>query len=59
MFINYFFWFESISETMADQNDSEMNDDQSFTEEVKTAGQPLSDFLMQLEDYTPTVSLSD
>jgi len=23
--------------------------------EVKTAGQPLADFLMQLEDYTPTV----
>jgi len=22
----------------------------------KTAGQPLSDFLMQLEDYVPTVS---
>lgn len=25
-------------------------------EETKTAGQPLSDFLLQLEDYTPTVS---
>lgn len=24
-------------------------------EETKTAGQPLSDFLLQLEDYTPTV----
>lgn len=24
-------------------------------EEIKTAGQPLSDFLLQLEDYTPTV----
>ncbi|KAL6432944.1 transcription initiation factor TFIID subunit 10-like [Cataglyphis hispanica] len=24
-------------------------------EESKTAGQPLSDFLLQLEDYTPTV----
>jgi hypothetical protein len=23
--------------------------------EAKTAGQPLADFLMQLEDYTPTV----
>ncbi|XP_018355819.1 PREDICTED: transcription initiation factor TFIID subunit 10-like isoform X2 [Trachymyrmex septentrionalis] len=26
-----------------------------YNEETKTAGQPLSDFLMQLEDYTPTV----
>lgn len=25
------------------------------SEESKTAGQPLSDFLLQLEDYTPTV----
>lgn len=25
------------------------------SEEPKTAGQPLSDFLLQLEDYTPTV----
>lgn len=25
-------------------------------EETKTAGQPLSDFLLQLEDYTPTAS---
>lgn len=25
--------------------------------ESKTAGQPLADFLMQLEDYTPTVKL--
>lgn len=25
----------------------------------KTAGQPLSDFLLQLEDYTPTVSTVD
>ncbi|XP_076237187.1 transcription initiation factor TFIID subunit 10 [Calliopsis andreniformis] len=27
----------------------------STNEETKTAGQPLSDFLLQLEDYTPTV----
>lgn len=26
-----------------------------YNEENKTAGQPLSDFLLQLEDYTPTV----
>lgn len=26
-------------------------------EETKTAGQPLSDFLLQLEDYTPTVGI--
>lgn len=26
-------------------------------EEIKSAGQPLSDFLLQLEDYTPTVSI--
>ena len=25
--------------------------------DVRTAGQPLSDFLLQLEDYTPTVSI--
>ncbi|KAF3420300.1 hypothetical protein E2986_10278 [Frieseomelitta varia] len=25
-------------------------------EETKTAGQPLSDFLLQLEDYTPTAN---
>lgn len=25
------------------------------SEETKTAGQPLSDFLVQLEDYVPTV----
>ncbi|XP_071451664.1 transcription initiation factor TFIID subunit 10-like [Hetaerina americana] len=25
------------------------------TSEVKSAGQPLSDFLMQLEEYTPTI----
>jgi len=28
-----------------------------YSEEIKTAGQPLSDFLLQLEDYTPTVSI--
>lgn len=28
----------------------------SNNEEPKSAGQPLSDFLVQLEDYTPTVS---
>jgi hypothetical protein len=26
--------------------------------ESKTAGQPLADFLMQLEDYTPTVKIT-
>lgn len=26
-------------------------------DEPKTAGQPLSDFLVQLEDYTPTVRM--
>lgn len=26
-----------------------------YNEESKNAGQPLSDFLLQLEDYTPTV----
>lgn len=29
-----------------------------FTEDTKSAGQPLSDFLLQLEDYTPTVNIS-
>ena len=29
------------------------------TEDPKTAGQPLADFLLQLEDYTPTVSASN
>lgn len=31
-------------------NDEKMIEDQSMT-----MGQPLSDFLLQLEDYTPTV----
>jgi hypothetical protein len=31
----------------------------SGSEESKTAGQPLADFLMQLEDYTPTVNIKD
>jgi len=26
-----------------------------YNEESKSVGQPLSDFLLQLEDYTPTV----
>lgn len=29
-----------------------------YNEEAKTSGQPLSDFLLQLEDYTPTVNIS-
>ena len=29
------------------------------TEDLKTTGQPLADFLLQLEDYTPTVSASN
>lgn len=28
-----------------------------YNEENKTAGQPLADFLLQLEDYTPTVCI--
>ncbi|XP_046396257.1 transcription initiation factor TFIID subunit 10-like [Ischnura elegans] len=31
------------------------NSDAIAAGDVKTAGQPLSDFLMQLEDYTPTI----
>ena len=40
---------------MAETNEMDTNEDQMMTEDVKTAGQPLSDFLLQLEDYTPTV----
>ncbi|XP_056632024.1 transcription initiation factor TFIID subunit 10 [Diorhabda carinulata] len=30
-------------------------DDQMMDEDITTLGQPLSDFLLQLEDYTPTI----
>ena len=40
---------------MADNNEMDTHDNQNATEDVKTAGQPLSEFLLQLEDYTPTV----
>lgn len=43
---------------MADTNDVDMSEDQSVVDDVKTAGQPLSEFLLQLEDYTPTVTIS-
>jgi len=33
----------------------DISEDQAAAEDVKTAGQPLSDFLLHLEDYTPTV----
>lgn len=34
-----------------------MNQDEKMIEDqTLTLGQPLSDFLLQLEDYTPTVS---
>lgn len=36
------------------QINGEYNMDSS--ENTRTAGQPLSDFLLQLEDYVPTVS---
>ena len=34
---------------------ADLSEENSMNEEIKTAGQPLSDFLMQLEDYIPTV----
>lgn len=40
---------------MADSNDMDLSDERMPSNEIKTAGQPLSDFLLQLEDYTPTV----
>lgn len=45
------------TEEMAGNNDMDVSDDQTMAEDVKTAGQPLSDFLLQLEDYTPTVRI--
>lgn len=41
-----------------DSRNQEMADNQSnhVEPEILTQGQPLSDFLLQLEDYTPTVS---
>lgn len=36
--------------------EAQHNGNISVNTDVKTAGQPLSEFLMQLEDYTPTVS---
>ena len=38
---------------MAESSDKDAS--YSSKEEPTTAGQPLSDFLLQLEDYTPTV----
>lgn len=44
------------------ENKMEENNEKETTyaqeEPTTTAGQPLSDFLLQLEDYTPTVLLS-
>lgn len=39
---------------MADKKET-MDTSEEQTDDVKTAGQPLSDFLLHLEDYTPTV----
>lgn len=38
-------------------NQMENSNDETDSQ-AQTLGQPLSDFLLQLEDYTPTVSLS-
>lgn len=43
---------EGIKSEMDSQNTTEPGD-----YDGQTQGQPLSDFLMQLEDYSPTVSL--
>lgn len=40
---------------MADNFGKESTPTYGSSDEPKTAGQPLSDFLLQLEDYTPTV----
>lgn len=40
---------------MAESSDKDVS--YSPKDEPATAGQPLSDFLLQLEDYTPTVYL--
>lgn len=40
---------------MAENNDVDSKEDLSSVEDIKTAGQPLSEFLLNLEDYTPTV----
>lgn len=34
------------------------NDEKMIEDQPITMGQPLSDFLLQLEDYTPTVTFS-
>jgi hypothetical protein len=39
------------------ENEIDACEDQMIVDDVKTAGQPLSDFLLQLEDYTPTVKI--
>lgn len=42
---------------MAESNDIDKKEDLFSVEDAKTAGQPLSDFLLNLEDYTPTVRI--
>ncbi|KAL7292482.1 transcription initiation factor TFIID subunit 10 [Trichogramma pretiosum] len=41
--------------SVTDSNEMDTSDEQTVSDEPKTAGQPLSEFLLQLEDYTPTI----
>ncbi|CAB0035548.1 unnamed protein product [Trichogramma brassicae] len=45
--------------SVTDSNEMDTSDEQTVSDEPKTAGQPLSEFLLQLEDYTPTKFISE